>query len=108
MIQKTKRMEFRVVRLFFEPVQVAVRYAKARAGSYIHIYSYEPLFLPPHFRLLLHKKTPRISLGGKSIEEILSNFHDTARNEVRRTLRDPDIIYTTGDGNKKEAYACYK
>ena len=53
------------------------------------------------------KKTIMIRLD-MSIEKIFQKFNDTARNEVRRTERMSDLVFTCNDGNWNEIYTMYK
>lgn len=53
------------------------------------------------------KHTVNISLR-RSPEEILQGFHDTTRNEVRRTFTMTDLVVTQDDDRFDEAYRLYK
>ena len=54
-----------------------------------------------------HKKTANISLRPPP-EEIIQGFHDTTRNEVRRSFGMKELIITQDDDKFDEAYALYK
>jgi len=53
------------------------------------------------------KKTVNISLE-RSPQEILQSFHNTTRNEVRRTFHITELTVTRDDNNFDRAYALYK
>ena len=53
------------------------------------------------------KKTTLIDLQ-KNPQAILQSFHDTTRNEVRRTFAMNGFTVTCNDDRFSEAYACYK
>jgi hypothetical protein len=61
----------------------------------------------PEYITVKHKKTLNISLR-RTPEEILQSFHDTTRNEIRRTFTMPELLFTCEDNRFEEAYTLYK
>jgi hypothetical protein len=61
----------------------------------------------PDFVIRKQKRTANISLR-RAPAEILQSFHDTTRNEVRRTFTMEGLTITQDDARFTEAYALYK
>jgi hypothetical protein len=56
--------------------------------------------------IIKHKKTFTISLR-RMPKEILQSFHDTTRNEVRRSFNMPELTITKNDEQFEKAYTLY-
>lgn len=56
---------------------------------------------------LKKKKTPVIDLAGKSDEDFLRATNDTTRNEIRRTLKTPELSFAVPDQNREAIWRMY-
>lgn len=86
--------------------ELFARLVRERAHSYIVGVSHNKLDFGPLVSIR-QKKTIIIRLD-TSIEDIFRKFNDTARNEVRRTERMNDFVFTRNDDNWDDVYAMYK
>ncbi|TSC79442.1 MAG: hypothetical protein G01um101429_429 [Parcubacteria group bacterium Gr01-1014_29] len=86
--------------------QLFARLVQERAHSYIVGVSHNKLDLGPRVSVR-QKKTIIIQLD-TPIEDIFRKFNDTARNEVRRTERMNDLVFTRNDGKWNDVYTMYK
>lgn len=76
-----------------------------KAYSYIVGISQTLIDVPENVKVK-HKKTSLINLM-RPAEEILQSFHDTTRNEVRRTFAMPEMSIAINDANAQEMHALY-
>ena len=104
-VEGRKFLFFRTVRVILND-EFFLRLISQKNYSYVVAISHTKIDVPASVAVKT-KKTSCVDLQ-RSPEEILQSFHDTTRNEVRRTFSIPDFSFTCNDERFKEAYSMYK
>ena len=96
---------FKTVRIIFDDA-LFLNLIKERNYLGVVLVSHQKLDVPPGVRV---KKKPTVLIElNKALEQILQSFNDTARNEIRRTFKLPELSFNTDHEDFSETYALYR
>jgi hypothetical protein len=104
-IKKRKFLFFTSARIILDD-QKLVRAFHEKKYYYLSGLSYRRFDFGPAVSVK-QKQTILIDLVPQP-EEILASFHDTTRNEIRRTFRMPDVTFVSDDKNLRAARTLYR
>lgn len=81
---------------------------KERRYSYITGLSYDGALDATGIASVRSKKTPILKLQGKDDDALLMQCNETTRNEIRRTMKMPELVFHIPEKNEKKVYELYQ
>ena len=105
MIFTKQRLGFRVIRILYQGENLSDVISRYRP-DYCTVVAYEHVPLEPLGFRVTEKNIANIYLDG-DIAAVFGRFTVSTRNEINRTLRDPDFVFRTPDTDVAASYRLY-